>query len=99
MKGTVGELGEFGLIRELTSRLTTTPAVRVGPGDDAAVVRFAKELLTTHEIADATFQSMHQLLGNKGIIDLILLIMYYHSLAHTLQAVKLEMPSDTPSTL
>ncbi|MBV9023612.1 MAG: thiamine-phosphate kinase [Streptomycetaceae bacterium] len=38
MKGTVGELGEFGLIRELTSRLTTTPAVQLGPGDDAAVV-------------------------------------------------------------
>ncbi|NGO67097.1 thiamine-phosphate kinase [Streptomyces boncukensis] len=36
--GTVGELGEFGLIRQLTSRLTSTPAVRVGPGDDAAVV-------------------------------------------------------------
>ncbi|NJQ02326.1 thiamine-phosphate kinase [Streptomyces zingiberis] len=38
MKGTVGELGEFGLIRELTARLTTTPAVALGPGDDAAVV-------------------------------------------------------------
>jgi thiamine-monophosphate kinase len=38
MKGTVGELGEFGLIRELTSRLTTTAAVTLGPGDDAAVV-------------------------------------------------------------
>ncbi|MEW2545617.1 thiamine-phosphate kinase [Streptomyces sp. NPDC047002] len=38
MKGTVGELGEFGLIDKLTSRLTTTPAVRLGPGDDAAVV-------------------------------------------------------------
>jgi thiamine-monophosphate kinase len=38
MKGTVGELGEFGLIRELTSRLTSTPAVQIGPGDDAAVV-------------------------------------------------------------
>ncbi|MDK1475071.1 thiamine-phosphate kinase [Streptomyces sp. 549] len=36
--GTVGELGEFGLIRELTSRITATPAVRLGPGDDAAVV-------------------------------------------------------------
>ncbi len=36
--GTVGELGEFGLIRELTSRITATPAVRIGPGDDAAVV-------------------------------------------------------------
>lgn len=38
MKGTVGELGEFGLIRELTSRLPTTAAVCLGPGDDAAVV-------------------------------------------------------------
>lgn len=35
---TVGALGEFGLIRELTSRLSPTPAVRIGPGDDAAVV-------------------------------------------------------------
>jgi len=68
-------------------------------GDDAKVVRFAKELLTTHEIADATFNAMHQMLGNKGIMDLILLIQYYHSLAHTLQAVKLEMPPGTPSTL
>ncbi|HEX5566764.1 MAG TPA: thiamine-phosphate kinase [Streptomyces sp.] len=34
----MGELGEFGLIRELTSRITATPAVRIGPGDDAAVV-------------------------------------------------------------
>lgn len=36
--GTVGELGEFGLIDELTRGLTSTPAVRIGPGDDAAVV-------------------------------------------------------------
>lgn len=35
---TVAELGEFGLIRELTSRLDTTPSVHLGPGDDAAVV-------------------------------------------------------------
>ena len=68
-------------------------------GDDAAVVRFAKELLTKHEVADSTFNAMHQKLGNKGIMDLILLILYYHSLAHALQAVKLEMPSGTPSTL
>ena len=31
-----------------------------------------------HEIADATFNAMHQMLGNKGIMDLILLILYYH---------------------
>jgi thiamine-monophosphate kinase len=38
VKGSVGELGEFGLIRELTSRISSAPAVRLGPGDDAAVV-------------------------------------------------------------
>ncbi|MEY9838994.1 thiamine-phosphate kinase [Streptacidiphilus sp. EB103A] len=38
MQGTVGELGEFGLIRELTARLPRTRAVELGPGDDAAVV-------------------------------------------------------------
>lgn len=38
IRGTVGELGEFGLIRELTAHLPQTPAVRLGPGDDAAVV-------------------------------------------------------------
>ena len=63
------------------------------------MVRFTKELLTTHEIADATFNAMQQKLGNKGVMDLILLVLYYHSRADALQAVKLEMPVDTPSTL
>lgn len=39
MQGTVGELGEFGLIRELTARVPLTDAVDLGPGDDAAVVK------------------------------------------------------------
>lgn len=35
---TVGELGEFGLIKELAARMPAGPAARVGIGDDAAVV-------------------------------------------------------------
>jgi thiamine-monophosphate kinase len=35
----IGELGEFGLITRLTDRLPQGPAVELGPGDDAAVVR------------------------------------------------------------
>jgi thiamine-monophosphate kinase len=38
MDATVGELGEFGLIAAITERLTTSPAVLLGPGDDAAVI-------------------------------------------------------------
>ncbi|MDP9393469.1 MAG: thiamine-phosphate kinase [Actinomycetota bacterium] len=39
MAQTLGELGEFGLIAAVTSRLPTSPSVLVGPGDDAAVLR------------------------------------------------------------
>jgi thiamine-monophosphate kinase len=35
--GTVGDLGEFGLIAELTAGLPTSAQVVVGPGDDCAV--------------------------------------------------------------
>ncbi|HET7899694.1 MAG TPA: thiamine-phosphate kinase [Candidatus Nanopelagicales bacterium] len=36
--GTVGDLGEFGLIAEVASRFPVTPDVLLGPGDDAAIV-------------------------------------------------------------
>jgi thiamine-monophosphate kinase len=36
--GTVGDLGEFGLIEAVTARLGSSAALQIGPGDDAAVV-------------------------------------------------------------
>jgi len=36
--GSVGALGEFGLVDAVVSRFVTTPDVLLGPGDDAAVV-------------------------------------------------------------
>ncbi len=36
---TVAKLGEFGLIQRIVARLGRGPAVALGPGDDAAVVR------------------------------------------------------------
>jgi thiamine-monophosphate kinase len=37
--GTIGELGEFGLIAAVTKRLSRGAVVILGPGDDAAVLR------------------------------------------------------------
>src|SRR5882757_899193 len=37
-KGTVGELGEFGLIDRFVGRLGPAPGALLGPGDDAAVL-------------------------------------------------------------
>ncbi|MGN6252223.1 MAG: thiamine-phosphate kinase [Marmoricola sp.] len=36
---TLADLGEFGLVRELTARFPQGPLVHLGPGDDAALLR------------------------------------------------------------
>ena len=41
MSGTVADLGEVDLVEAVVARLGTTPAVLLGPGDDAAVVAAA----------------------------------------------------------
>ncbi|MGH3508594.1 MAG: thiamine-phosphate kinase, partial [Nocardioidaceae bacterium] len=38
LSGTLGDIGEFGLIEALTARFTQGSDVEVGPGDDAAVL-------------------------------------------------------------
>jgi hypothetical protein len=63
------------------------------------VVGYAKELLIDHEISDDTFGAAHRLLGDKGTVDLTLLILYYSSLALALQAIKVDLPEGVPSTL
>ena len=37
---TVGDIGEFALIERLVSDTPASPAIEVGPGDDAAVIGF-----------------------------------------------------------
>jgi len=51
-------------------------------------VQFTQELLRQHRISDATFKAVQQRLGEAGVVDLLMLIGYYHSLSHTLSALK-----------
>ena len=67
--------------------------------EDASIVQFTLELLRQHRIADATFQAVQHRLGDAGVIDLLLLIGYYYSLAHTLGALEVGPPPGVPSTL
>ncbi len=68
-------------------------------GDEARIVRYAKELLTTHQVSDETFGAVHRLLGNQRTVELTLLTMYYSTLAHALQALKVDLPAGATSTL
>ena len=68
-------------------------------GDDATVVQFVLELLRQHRISDATFEAMRLLVGNAGVVDVLVVSGYYHTLAHTLQALDVDLPEGTETAL
>ncbi|HQD95982.1 MAG TPA: thiamine-phosphate kinase [Propionicimonas sp.] len=53
---TIGGLGEFALIEQLTSGLTASGAVRLGVGDDCAVLRLAGDLAVS---TDTMVENVH----------------------------------------
>ena len=68
-------------------------------GDDAAVSGFVIELLRQHRISDATFEAVRGIIGDAGVVDLLVVVSYYHGLAHALQALQVELPEGTADGL
>ena len=68
-------------------------------GDDAAVSGFVIELLRQHRVSDASFEALRGLIGDAGVIDLLVVVAYYHGLAHALQALQVELPEGTADAL
>ena len=66
---------------------------------DACVVQFVLELLRQHKVSDATFEAVRAQIGDSGVVDMLIVSGYYHSLAHCLQALEVELPEGTSSAL
>jgi len=66
---------------------------------DAAVVQFVLEILRQHRVSDATYDALRSQIGDAAIIDLLVVVSYYHGLAHLLQALDVELPEGVTSTL
>ena len=66
---------------------------------DATVVQFVLELLRQHRISDATFEALRTQVGDSGIIDVLVVSGYYHTLAHCLQALEVELPEGVATAL
>lgn len=66
---------------------------------DGAVVQFVLELLRHHRVSDATFEALRSQVGDAGIIDVLVVVAYYHGLAHCLQALGVELPEGVASAL
>ncbi len=66
---------------------------------DAVVVQFVLELLRQHRISDSSYQALQSQVGDAGIIDVLVVVGYYHSLAHSLQALEVELPDGVQDAL
>ena len=66
---------------------------------DAAIVQFMIELLRQHRISDATFEAVRTIVGDSGVVDMLAVTGYYHSLAHALNALDVDLPEGTSSAL
>ena len=62
------------------------------PESEAIYLRFAYELLRTHEVKDATFTPVFEKLGAENVTDLIYVVGYYNLFISTNNALKVEFP-------
>ena len=66
---------------------------------DANVVQFVLEILRQHRVSDTTYSLLEAQSGSPAIIDMMVIVSYYHGLAHCLQALDVELPEGVTSDL
>jgi 4-carboxymuconolactone decarboxylase len=61
--------------------------------DEEAVYNFCTELLDTKQVSDKAFDAAKDKLGEKGLVDLIAVMGYYHLVAMTLNVDRYPLPA------
>lgn len=62
--------------------------------DDERVVHdFVKDLLTTRRVSDATYARAREILGERGVVDLVGIVGYYGLISLTINAFEVEVPT------
>jgi 4-carboxymuconolactone decarboxylase len=60
--------------------------------DQQAVWTFIKELDSTHQVSDSTFDNVKQRFGERGVVDLVGLVGYYHTMSMLMNVDRYPMP-------
>jgi 4-carboxymuconolactone decarboxylase len=63
--------------------------------DETVVYGFARELTTTHQVAEASYQRAIDILGVKGVVELVGILGYYTLVAMTLNVFEVPLPKNT----
>jgi 4-carboxymuconolactone decarboxylase len=89
---------ESGLSAEVIEMLATGQPTSMDPAEDA-VYNFCDELLNTRRVSDATFHKAKEMFGERGIVDLIGVMGYYHLVSMLLNVDRYPMPEGVKDEL
>lgn len=64
--------------------------------DEIAVYAIAQELLQTHALSDAAYRRATDVLGTRGVLDVVAVLGYYGLIAMSMKAFKMEPDAGTP---
>ncbi len=81
---------EAGVPEETITVVGTRDSLDALSQDEALIVRFGRELLHDHRVADATFEAARARFGNKGVTDLTVTFGYFAMAACALNAFDME---------
>ena len=82
--------------------VSAVEAIRVGEtphfvkSDEAIVYGFAKELVTTHRVSDATYKRAVEAFGASAVVELVGIIGYYTLISMTINVFKMPVPAGSP---
>jgi len=64
---------------------------------ESMIYRFVQELMKTRRVSDDLYQEAAQLLGEAGVVELVILVGYYHMISMLLNVFEVSLPPGEPS--
>jgi 4-carboxymuconolactone decarboxylase len=64
------------------------------PKDERAIYDFVQELYKTKRVSDRTYKTLHGMLGDKAMVELVGLLGYYVMISFTLNVFQMMPPAD-----
>jgi 4-carboxymuconolactone decarboxylase len=81
-----------GLSSEVIEALAVGKRPATMKPDEEVVYNFCTEMLNTRQVSDATFEAAKKQLGERGVVDLVAVMGYYHLVSMTLNLDRYPLP-------
>jgi 4-carboxymuconolactone decarboxylase len=82
----------FGLEADVIQSISVGERPPSMEREEETIYTFCTELLNTREVSDATFEDAKQMFGERGVVDLIGILGYYHLVSMVLNVDQYPLP-------